>query len=441
MASPSSPRPRRSRHRRAVVVVAAASTLLAVACGGGAVDRPPEVRSELPRDLDPAVSDADLAELVAGNTAFAADLYRAVRATPGNLFFSPHSISTALAMTYAGAEGDTAAQMAEVLHFTLPEPGLHQAFDRLDLELAARATDTTNDARPFRLHTANSIWGQQGWSFLPAFLDTLAVSYGAGLFVLDFAADPEGSRQTINAWVEDQTEDRIVDLLPAGSITDLTRLVLTNAIYFNASWAFPFDPDDTAARPFVLGDGTTVDVPTLHEVAELSYGVGPRFRAAGLPYDGGKLEMVVVLPEPMPDELGDPLPALEAELTAAKLDEIRASLHEAEVTLELPKFDFDAPLSLADTLAAMGMPSAFDTTADFSGIDGTRRLAISDVLHKGFVAIDETGTEAAAATAVVVGDTSVPEPATMIVDRPFLFFIVDRPTGAILFVGRIVDPR
>lgn len=433
-------KPRLSSRPLALVAV---PLLGLVACGSD-VDAPPEVRSDLARDVTPDIGDADLDALVAGNTAFAADLYRQVSVEPGNLFFSPHSISTALAMTYAGAEGTTEAQMADTLHFTLAEPTLHAGFNQLDLELASRAESVPEEGgqtRPFRLRTASSIWGQLGYAFVPAFLDTLAVHYGAGLNVLDFEADPEAAREVINTWVEHQTEDRIVDLLPEGTITTLTRLVLTNAIYFSASWDTPFEVADTADRPFALAPGEVVDVPTLHQVAELGYGEGARFRAVELPYDGGQVSMVVVVPELLPDEAGDPLALLEAELTGAKLDEIRASLGTAMVTLDLPKFEFDAPLSLKDTLAAMGMPDAFSDAADFSGINGERGLRITDVIHKGFVAIDEEGTEAAAATAVVVGDTSAPEPATVTVDRPFLFFIVDRPTGAVLFVGRVVDPR
>jgi len=403
--------------------------LLLTACGTDPND-PPEVRSDLARDLDPDVSPAELDELVAGDTAFATDLYGMVRGAPGNLFFSPHSISTALAMTYAGAEGVTEAEMAETMHFTLPEPALHAALSRLDLELASRATSGSSDERPFQLHTANSIWGQDGFTFLDPFLDTLAVHYGAGLRVLDFEADPDGSREVINGWVEEQTEDRIVDLLPAGSITGLTRLVLTNAIYFSAAWDEPFEAVDTEPGTFTTPTGA-VTVDTMHQVAELGYGVGEGFRAAELPYDGGQLSMVIVVPDALED--------FEAALSPETIEAVHASLGTAQLTLSLPKFSFDAPLSLAEILAELGMPSAFDG-ADFSGIDGTQRLAIFDVLHKGFIGIDEAGTEAAAATAVIIGDTSVPESATLTLDRPFLFWIRDRPTGALLFLGRLTTP-
>jgi serpin B len=410
----------------------------AAACDGSGTVAPPEIRSELPRDRNPSIAEDDFAAQMAASSTFAADLYRQVATEPGNLFMSPHSISTALAMTYAGAAGNTAAEMAATLHFDLPPAELHKAFNKLDLELESREADATGDTIPFRLRTANALFGQHGLPFQAPFLDTLAVHYDAGVHVQDFRTDPEGARETINGWVEDQTNDRIQDLLAPGTITEYTRLVLANAIYFSAAWADPFDDADTADAAFQTPAGP-VTVATLHGRKLGTWGEGPRFRAAELPYDGGKLSMVIIVPDFLPAEVGDPLALLEADLTGAKLAEIDASLREAEVELALPKFRFEAPLSLRRTLQDLGMVDAFDA-ADFSGIDGTRNLAISDVIHKGFVAIDERGTEAAAATAVIIGDTSVPEQRQLIVDRPFLFLIRDRPTGAILFVGRVVDP-
>lgn len=404
---------------------------LASACSSSSTE-PPLVKSELARDTSPAVSEAELATVVADNTAFAVDLFHLVRGTPGNLFMSPHSISTALAMTYAGANGTTASQMAGALHFSLPPDRLHAALNALDLELASRAQLAQGQTIPFRLQTANSMWGQQDWSFQAPFLDTLAVNYGAGLHVQDFQADPEGARETINGWVEDQTNDRIKDLLPEGSIDPLTRLVLTNAIYFSAAWAEPFDPTDTTNRPFQLAAGP-VSVPTLHQIADMDYAAGDGWRAVQIPYDGHQLAMVVIVP--------DDLAAYEAGLTAGSLEAVAMALSHHQVTLSLPTFEFEAPLGLKEALMELGMVDAFTDAADFSPIDGTRALSIKAVLHKGFVSIDERGTEAAAATAVVAGTTSVPPQAELAVDRPFLFLIRDLPTGATLFVGRVVDPR
>lgn len=395
----------------------------------------PEIKSDLARDLSPDVSPAELEELTRGNAELAAAVYRlAGAAEPGNLFLSPHSISTALAMTYAGAAGETAAQMAAALRFTLPDAQLHAAFNALDLALAERAEQASGETIPFRLTTANSIWGQDGWPFEAPFLDTLAVNYGAGLRVRDFERDPEGARAAINRWVEDRTNDRIQELIKAGVITDATRLVLTNAIYFSAAWAEPFEAAETADRPFFLGGGDQqVVVPTLHQRTDYGYAEGDGYRVAELPYDGHELSMVVIEP--------DDLAAFEAGLTGERLQSIAAQVSRYQLELTLPKFRFAAPLALKPILQELGMVDAFTEAADFSGIDGTRRLRITDVVHQGFVGIDERGTEAAAATAVIIGPTSLPPSATFVVDRPFVFFIRDRPTGAILFVGRVVDPR
>ena len=413
-----------------------ATLLLAAACGDDSASGPTELKSDLARDTAPDVSDAELAAQVAGNTEFAADLYRAAAIAQAgkNLFMSPHSVSTAIAMTYAGATGTTATQIADVFHFVGPAATVHATFDALDLQLAARAQGGTSQTIPFKLTTANSIWGQEGKAFQPTFLDTLAVNYGAGLHVLDFAGDPEASRGTINGWVEDQTNDKIKNLLPEGSVTGDTKLVLTNAIYFTAAWASPFSPTNTADRPFQVA-GSAVQVPTLFGESEMNYASGADFAAAEIPYDGGQLSMTVVVPT------GD-LAAFEASLSASKFASIVDAMRLKSVKLTLPKFKFDSPIGLRDILFDLGMTDAFTFgAADFSGIDGTTELAITDVLHKGFVAIDEKGTEAAAATAVIIGDTSVPEQAELVADRPFVFFIRDLPTGEILFVGRIVDPR
>lgn len=408
--------------------------VLLAACGDSGTTDIPEVRSDVARELAPNVSDADFASAVDGNAAFATDLYQQVRGKPGNLFMSPHSISVALAMTWAGASTNTAAQMADVLHFSLPGAQQHAAFNKLDLQLASRAENAKGDTIPFKLTTANAIFGQTGWTFMDPFLDTLARNYGAGLRVLDFATAPEPARETINNWVEDKTNDRIKDLLPEGSINNGTRLVLTNAIYFSAAWEEPFKASETSDRPFWIGGDAQVVVPTMHQNTKRGYGAGAGYKAGELSYDGGQLSMVVIVP--------DNLAAFEASLDAQKLKDVLGSLSEHMLDLTLPKFRFEAPLGLKDILIEMGMTDAFTPgAADFSGIDGTRNLVITDVLHKGFVAVDEKGTEAAAATAVIVGETSLPQPATLLVDRPFLFVIRDKPTGAILFIGRVVDPR
>ena len=402
-----------------------------------------EIRSDRERAA-PAAASADLADLVDGNSAFAFDLFQALKAQDGNLFYSPHSISVALAMTYAGAAGETASQMAETLRFLLPGDRLHPAFNALDHELASRGADVRGQGgERFRLNIVNAVWGQQGHEFQEAFLDVLAESHRAGVRPADFGGAPEESRRAINDWVAERTEDRIRDLIPPGIINPLTRMVLTNAVYFNASWSVPFGEAETRDRPFQLLDGSSVAVPTMRTEQELLYGAGDGYQAVDLPYAGHELSMTVIVPD------RGRFAAFEDSLDATFVDRIIDGLRYRYVTLDLPRFEFESQFRLGEALKSMGMPDAFDSTAsDFSGMDGRSCLAgdpgclyIGAVLHKAFVSVDEAGTEAAAATAVVMqAESARPAPVAVTVDRPFLFLIRDRETGAILFVGRVVRP-
>jgi serpin B len=396
--------------------------------------------SDKPRETSPNVSEADLALLVEGNSAFAFELYQALRDREDNkddnLFYSPYSISVALAMTYAGARGDTAEQMAATLQFMLDQDSLHPAFNWLDAELAKRGEGAQGqDGEGFRLNIVNAIWGQKDYEFLPDFLDVLAENYGAGLRILDFITETETSRLAINQWVSDQTEDRIKDLIPQGAIDALTRLVLTNAIYFNAAWEYPFDEDMTANGPFYLVDGGQVSVPMMRQTESFGYTDGEGYQAVELLYDGGELSMVILLPA------SGNLEAFEEGLQVQQVNDIINGLQPTEVALTMPKFEFESEFSLKDTLTEMGMPIAFSGDADFSGMTGTRDLSISAVLHKAYVSVDEAGTEAAAATAVIVGETAMPgQSAEVTIDRPFIFLIRDIETGAVLFIGRVLNP-
>jgi serpin B len=384
----------------------------------------------------PDVSEADLATLVNGNSAFAFDLYQALRGAEGNLFYSPYSISLALAMTYAGARGETEQQMADTLHFILSQDRLHPTFNGLDLELASRGEGAKGkDGEGFRLNIVNALWGQKDYHFLPAFLDLLAVNYGAGLRTLNFIGAPEESRITINEWVSDQTEGRIEDLIPKGLINTLTRLVLTNAIYFNAAWQYPFEEGATQNDTFYLLNGDESTVPMMRQTKSFGYAEGDDYQAVELPYDGRELSMVIMLPQSGQFE------AFEASLDTKQVDAIVARLEHEQVDLMMPKFEYESSFGLKKALATMGMPVAFSEGADFSGMTGNRDLFIADVVHKAFVSVDEAGTEAAAATAVVMELTAAPgTPVTVKVDRPFIFLIRDIETGAILFVGRVLDP-
>jgi serpin B len=377
-------------------------------------------------------------QLVSGNNAFAFDLYQKLRGQKGNLFYSPYSISLALAMTFAGAHGETEQQMVQTLHFSLAQAQLHPAFNSLDLVLASRGQGAKGkDGKGFRLKVANALWGDQGHKFLSPFLDALAENYGAGLRVLDMQHAPEVSRGIINQWVSGQTEGKIQDLITPGGITPDSRLVLTNAVYFNAAWSAPFQPEQTKDGPFTLQDNTHITVPMMDQMAHFAYGKGNAYQAVELPYDGNQLSMVIVLPD------ANGLEALESSLKAQRADEIVKGLADQEVVLMMPKWKFDSSFQLADVLREMGMRDAFTPdAADLSGMDGLRDLFISQVVHKAFVSVDEAGTEAAAATAVIVTASAMPvQPVTLTIDHPFMFFIRDIQTGTILFVGRVADPR
>jgi serpin B len=391
------------------------------------------VRSDAQRITTPSVASADFATFVDGNTAFALDMYQQIRGKPGNFFYSPHSISTALAMTWAGARGQTQTDMATALRFSLPQEKLHPAANQLDLELASRGQGAQGaDGGGFRLNVANALWGQVGYPFEAPFLDVLGLNYGAGMNVVDFEKAPAQAVDLINDWVEKKTEDRIKDILSPDAIDASTRLVLTNAVYFNAAWETPFEPAETQNGAFTTQGGGTVDVPMMHGNLQVPYGEGADYAAVELPYDGHELSMVLILP--------NDLAAFEASLDATRLAAVTSSLGDRMVDTRMPRFKFESKWSLVEPLIKLGMGVAFSNAADFSGINGTGGLVISDVIHQSFVAVNEAGTEAAAATAVVVGETSAPEPAAITLDKPFLFFIRDIETKAVLFVGRVSDP-
>ena len=365
------------------------------------------LQSDKPRDTSPSVSQSDLTALVDGNNAFAFALYQVLKQTGGNLFYSPYSISEALAMTYAGARGETQIDMAKALNFTLSQDRLHPAFNSLDLQLKQRGQGAQGkNGTPFRLDVANAIWGQKDYQFLAQYLDVLAQNYGAGLMIVDFIKQTEQSRLTINQWVSEQTQGKIKDLIPQGGINDLTRLVLTNAIYFNASWMYPFDDKATVNGPFYLLDGSSVTVPMMKQTESFKYTEGADYQAVELPYSGQELSMVIMLPKAGEFE------AFENSLNAELVKTIISQLEINEVSLTMPKFEYDSSFGLTQALSTLGMGIAFTQDADFSGMDGNHDLLIQDVLHKAFVSVDEAGTEAAAATAVIVGLTAMPQSAS-----------------------------
>lgn len=392
--------------------------------------------SNVRRETQPPVLEGDVENLVAGNNAFAMDIYQSLRSESGNLILSPYSISLALAMTYAGARGETENQMAEVLHFTQGQGSTHYSFNALDLGLAQRGSGSDQDREPMQLNLANAVWAEQTFPFLQEFLDLLALNYGAGIHLADFINNFERERLTINDWVGDRTEDRIKDLIPKNVLNPNTRMVLVNAIYFKADWLGQFDADSTRDGSFNLLDGSQSTVDMMHNGMYIPYMQGNGYQAIELAYAGETAAMDVIVPDAGNFE------AFEASFNQAIYDGIINGMQPVAVELGLPKFEFDRDFNLSDTLKDMGMPDAFDTdTADFSGMTGGRDLFIGDVVHKAFVAVDEEGTEAAAATAVIMETTSAPMyEISLEIDRPFIFIIRDKISGQILFIGRVLTP-
>lgn len=401
---------------------------------------PPAASSVQDRETSPAVADQDLAALVYGNTDFALDLYQVLSESDGNLFYSPYGISLALAMTYVGARGGTEEQMADTLRFRLPQNRLHPAFNALDMELASRVQGKEGG---FALSIANSVWGQEGHGFLPAFLDTLTLNYGGNVREVDFRSQPQEGRRRVNDWVSEETEGRIEDLLAPEAITRRTRLVLANAVYFKAEWRLPFDERATSRGRFYSLDGGESRVPMMRRTANFGYSRGAGYQAVELLYKGGEMSATILLPDE--GRYGE----IEGSLDAVLLDQILLNMESSRIRLAMPKFELESSFDLAGTLEEMGMPNAFDERlAEFQGMDGLSCLAeddecllISGVAHKAFVSVDESGTEAGASTAVVVGITKAvmpEEPIEVTIDRPFILLIRDRDTGSVLFLGRIV---
>ena len=374
-----------------------------------------------------AVYAAVQSELVNSNTTFALDLYRTLCRGDGNAFFSPYSISAALAMTYSGARGETGTQMKQTLCFTLPQRVLHPAFHGLDTDLMQRASDVEG----VQLSIANALWGQIGYPFLSDFRDTLVESYDAPLRLTDFVDAPEEARRDINDWVSDATSGKIEDLMKPGTITPDTRLVLANAIYFKGTWKVLFDAEKTGPAPFHRLDGSQVKVPMMRVKEYFPYTEGRDFQAIELPYTGDTLSMVILLPRAGMFE------DFETDLSVEQLNAILAQLCSEKVQLWMPKFELTSEFSLAETLANLGMPDAFTGAADFSGMDGTRDLFIGHVAHKAYISVNEEGTEAAAATGVSM---VLSMPSMMTIDHPFIFLIRNVETGTILFMGRVMDP-
>jgi serpin B len=370
--------------------------------------------------------------LVTDNNVFALDLYAGLKTAPGNLFFSPYSISTCLAMVYAGARGETEQQMAQVLRFSTNQNELHAAFGELQKRLNA-----VEQNKGIELVVANGLWAQQGHHFLPDFPSLVKQRYEAKLEQVDFATHAEPVRKEINDWVSQKTKGKIPDLIAPGTLNAATRLVLANAIYFKGRWTHPFNPSNTVAAPFYAAGTEKIEARMMNLTAGFKYAEADALQILELAYQGNDVSMVVLLPKD-----AEALKTLEDALTAARLDYWLSLLRAGKVNVFLPKFKLAGEFSLGPTLADLGMTDAFSPRADFSGMDGARDLYLSAVVHKAFVDVNEEGTEAAAATGAVMSLTSVlvkPIPVFR-ADHPFIFLIRDVRTGSVLFLGRVANP-
>ena len=385
--------------------------------------------------------------IVEGNNKFALELFTKLQSTKGNLFFSPYSISTALAMAHAGARNKTESQIAGVLHFPVSVNRRTDTSSKFlpDKQQFALAfgniiKDLNNRGRKggYTLTVANALWGQKDYGFLQEFPELIKTSYDGQLNEVDFIRAAETARKTINAWVEKKTNDKIKNLISEGVLDSMTRLVLTNAIYFKGNWARQFKENRTKDAPFTLADGQKIDVATMNQKAEFGYMETDTFQVLELPYVDEELSMVILLPKKF-DALGE----FEKTLTPENLTQWLTKIHKREVVVFMPKFKMTSQFSLASVLKSMGMKDAFSSDADFSGINGKRDLFISAVIHKAYVEVNEEGTEAAAATGVVVRLTSIgPAPIPVFrADHPFLFLIRDNLSGSILFIGRVANPK
>jgi serine protease inhibitor len=378
------------------------------------------------------VLEPDQSAINSGNNQFAIDLYRALRGRPGNVTISPASISNALALTYEGARGTTAEEMARTLHFPSERGQMRLAFHNL---LARINGD--GSPRPYQLNAANSLWGQSGDSFLPDYLRVASDIYGADLKSVDFRGDASLACRTINSWVDSKTNHLITQLLSPTDVNSNTSLVLVNTLYFKGTWQQPFLKAATSPADFQIAPGKTVSAPFMRQTHSHGYVETADEQILELPYFGGDYAMLVVLPRSV-----DGLARLEESLTPARIDTWVGKLARRKLAVEIPKLKLSSKVDLSKDLASLGMPTAFSSTADFSGIDGKRDLFISAVVHQAVVNVDEEGTEAAAATGVVMKRLAVkqePIPSFR-ADHPFLYLIRDIKTGSVLFLGRVVDP-
>ncbi len=398
-----------------------------------------------PKADDTVSTQQGIQEVVDANNQFAFDLYYELdEEEQGNIFYSPYSISTALAMTYEGAKGQTADEIKSVFHF--PESNI------LRPNFAAIYNEINREKKAYELRTGNALWAQYDYKFLEDYINRVEQYYGGKVANLDFKQETEKSRQTINSFIEEQTNDKIQDLIPPRILNSMTRLVLTNAIYFKGTWEWEFDESDTHDQNFKITPTTVVKTPMMHmdpDKAKFNYADLEKLQILELPYKGEKISMLILLPKQAEDydhETGKRIVSSytlkDIELSSEKLNEYKSQMQETELdSISIPKFEFDTKYSMKETLRNLGMPTAFTPKADFSKMDGTESLYINNVIHQAYVKVNEKGTEAAAATAVImVLEGMKMQENVFRADHPFIFIIQEKETGNVLFMGRVTDP-
>jgi len=430
-----------------ILTIAIALLMVAVVTATAVYFLFPYEPKQPPKVDDTGSTQQGMQEVVNANNKFAFDLYSELdKSETGNIFYSPYSISAALAMTYEGAKGQTANEMKNVFHF--PESNI------LRPNFAAIYNEINKGNNAYEIRTGNALWAQYDYKFLEEYTGRVEQYFGGKAANVDFkqSEEREKSRQTINAFIEEQTNNKIKDLIPEGILTDMTRLVLTNAIYFKGNWEWEFDKSDTRDQDFKITPTNVVKTPMMYmkpEKAKFNYADLEKLQILELPYKGDKISMLILLPKQGEDydyesreRIVSDYTLKDIELSSEKLSEYKSQMKETKIdSISLPKFEFDTKYFMKDTLSAMGMPTAFSFGADFSGMDGTLKLYIDKVIHQAYVKVDEEGTEAAAATAVIMAEKSAAMPRNVFrVDHPFIFIIQERETGNILFMGRVNDP-
>lgn len=421
------------RFRTLLIGILVMSFLLSACNPAVPIENAKDVKGKLAYVTDPQASHEDMEKIAKANNQFAMALYQLL-GDEENMIYSPYSIYQALVMTYAGAKGETEAEMMKVLGLSDNEEA-HNLMNALNKVLQYVPNYGDEDMQPLVFTIANALWAQKDFHFEQDFLDKLSANYAAGLKLVDFSK-PEEASKLINTWVAAQTNDKIKDLIPEDLLSDMTRLVLTNAVYFKGAWRNEFEVSQTKKAPFTALDGSQKEVDMMSATFEAHALVNDDVSAAILPYVGHTYAMAIIMPE----DFEAYQRALDAEKFSALIEDLE--WQNPQLSLKMPKFKTESAIDLKEKLIAMGMPSAFTGSADFSGMTGSKDLLVQEVVHKAFIDVNEEGTEAAAATAVIVEEKAMPSPERLSIsfDKPFIYLIYNTETKAVIFMGHVMMP-